>query len=443
MSDKALIKDTVICSLASLIREAGVRSVLIGLSGGADSVALLRAAAALEEKGMLKVEAAHCNFNLRGAESMRDEEFCRSLCARLGIPLRVKSFDTMAYASLHKLSVEEACRRLRYDWWFDLVDRGEVQRVAVAHHADDNAETLLLNLLRGSGLTGLKAMLPDTGRVLRPFLSLRRSRIMEYLQTLGQPFVTDSSNLESDYRRNFLRNEVIPLLQSRWPDAVGAISKSAGILRSEWQVLRNTASGKSRLPWLADASVPTHADAVTLLYHFIQPYGGTPAIAAEAARCIARDDDHPGSGQWWRLRDGRLCRERNGFEILPPGPMPLAGIRGKLVDMQALNPEELRANDPARIFLPGTDAFAPGNLTVRRWRPADTMIPFGRRGPVKVSKLMKDARLSRAGKEELPVMTDAEGRILWAAGLRRSALFPVDGTCPRVWRYTLCPPDNL
>lgn len=242
---------------AIVLKNAGVSKILATVSGGADSVALL---AALSSNPRLSVIAAHCNFHLRGEESMRDQLFVENLCRRLNITLIVKDFDVEHYRNSrsgvfidrsvpeagHKVSIEMACRELRYEWFRSLLEEYGLERIATGHNADDNIETLLLNLLRGSGTTGLRGMLPDSNGVIRPLLSIHRTEILSYLKEKDLDYVTDSSNLQSDFRRNFLRNEILPLLRSRWPGADKALDRSIELLRAENAVVEAAVS--SHLP---------------------------------------------------------------------------------------------------------------------------------------------------------------------------------------------------
>lgn len=196
---------------------------LVALSGGADSVALLHTLCALG----IKTEAAHCNFHLRGEESERDEQFCKELCQQLNIPLHIAHFDTTSYAQLHHVSIEMAARTLRYSYFNNLCNDLSANGICVAHHQDDSAETLLLNLLRGTGIHGLRGIMPRNGNILRPLLCVGREDIEHYLQTLHQTFVTDSTNLIDDVKRNKIRLNVIPLLQTINPSARKAIAQTA------------------------------------------------------------------------------------------------------------------------------------------------------------------------------------------------------------------------
>ena len=184
---------------------------LVALSGGADSVCLLLV---LQRLGY-QVEAAHCNFLLRGEESHRDERFCIDLCQRLSIPLHLVHFDTHTYAAAHHVSIEMAARELRYAYFAQLREDIGAAAICVAHHQDDSVETFLLNVVRGTGLKGLRGVQPRRGDVVRPLLCVTRTAIEGYLASEGQAYVTDSTNLQPAAAvRNRIRLEVLPLLQS-------------------------------------------------------------------------------------------------------------------------------------------------------------------------------------------------------------------------------------
>lgn len=184
--------------------------VLVACSGGADSIALLHM---LIQLGYT-CHVAHCNFHLRGDESNRDEQFVCQWCQSYHCPCYVQHFDTKDYAQQHKISIELAARELRYQWFETLRQRISAQAIAVAHHQDDNIETSLLHLIRGTGILGLTGMQPKNGYVVRPLLALTRQQIEQYLQNQHIDYVTDSTNLETDYTRNKVRLQLIPMLES-------------------------------------------------------------------------------------------------------------------------------------------------------------------------------------------------------------------------------------
>jgi len=175
--------------------------VVVALSGGMDSVCLLHILHRLE----YQLIAAHCNFHLRGEESERDMHFVENLCKTLGIPLYIKQFDTLTYAETRKLSVEMAARELRYSWFEQLLQEQNAQAIVVAHHESDQAETLLLNLCRGTGLKGLCGMHPKNGHIIRPLLEIAKKDIEAYITLNHISFVTDSTNTDTAIKRNEIR----------------------------------------------------------------------------------------------------------------------------------------------------------------------------------------------------------------------------------------------
>lgn len=205
-------------------------TVVCGLSGGADSVGLLLALSELKERLGIAVEAVHVNHCLRGEESDRDEDFCRSLCERLCVPFRSFRVDVKACAQENSLSDEEAARKLRYGV-FEEVSQGK--KIATAHNANDNLETVILNLARGSALKGMAGIPMSRGNIIRPLLTVSRREIEDFLSERGQDFVTDSTNLSDDYTRNKIRHNIIPLLQELNSSVISTSVRSIGAMRSE------------------------------------------------------------------------------------------------------------------------------------------------------------------------------------------------------------------
>lgn len=185
------------------------KRVIVACSGGADSIFLLH----ILNKLGFECIVAHCNFHLRGEESDRDENFVRDYCKNENLILTIKSFDTMNYAIDNKLSIEMAARELRYNWFEEVRKEYDAQAIAVAHHSDDSIETILLNLIRGTGLKGICGIRPRNGYIVRPLLCINRNEIEEYLQSNHLGYITDSTNLENEYTRNKIRNIVLPILK--------------------------------------------------------------------------------------------------------------------------------------------------------------------------------------------------------------------------------------
>ena len=284
------------------INSLGIHRVVATVSGGADSVAMLSAVNAAG----IEIIAAHCNFHLRGEESMRDQRHVAYVCSQLNVKLLTIDFDVEKHMSSRKgISVEMACRELRHEWFASLLSSLDADRIATGHNADDNIETLFLNLLRGSGTTGLRGMLPDNGKIWRPLLSFHRQEILQYLKERDLSYVTDSTNLQSDYRRNFLRNDIIPLLRSRWTGFDKALDRSITLLQKENKIVNACVEGALPTP-----GEPLHTDVVKafpdpelLVRRFIEPLGPFTTTAGEVLSAIEADKP---SVKKWTLRNGTL-----------------------------------------------------------------------------------------------------------------------------------------
>jgi len=220
----------------------GCRHIAVGVSGGADSVCLIIVLHNIIKKYGLDIEltAVHVNHKIRGAEADRDEAFTKKLCDGLGLPLAVRAVDVPKLAAENGISCEEAGRKVRYEILGELA--GSSGRIAVAHHMDDEAETVLLNIFRGCGLKGAGGIAPMRDNIIRPLLCVSRSEIEAYLESIGQAYVTDSTNLSGDYTRNRLRNDIIPLIKSGFnPNAVEKVCDMAEEMRATEEYIRQQA----------------------------------------------------------------------------------------------------------------------------------------------------------------------------------------------------------
>ena len=220
----------------SLLKNAD--TVTVALSGGADSMALLYALFSLKEKLGITVKAAHLNHLIRGDEALRDEEFVKAACKKLGVELTVKREDVPAYATELGISTELAARVLRYKFLEGVADGG---LIATAHTASDNLETVILNLTRGSGIDGLSGIPPKRGAFIRPVILCTRAQIEEYCEINKIPFVTDSTNHSDDYTRNKIRHNIVPVLKKLNPSVEATVLRSALLLREDSAFLENAA----------------------------------------------------------------------------------------------------------------------------------------------------------------------------------------------------------
>lgn len=290
--------------------------LLLGISGGADSVALLTSLVSLKAD----VIAVHCNFHLRGEESNRDQLFVEELCKKLNVELNVVHFDVDKYRAETGTSIEMACRELRYAKFRELKHELSIERIAVAHNADDNIETLMLNLFRGSGVKGLKGMLPDTGEIIRPLLMQSRDNIIRYLLAKQVSYVTDSSNLEDDYRRNYIRNRLLPDIEERWPGVRKAITTTLSNLRTEERVLENISNDilQNTTPTLSYDTIINSPDAYWIIFQFASKYGTSRLIASEIFDVFTkRYGTQHIIGKRWKIRDGALIFDKKGLTFLP------------------------------------------------------------------------------------------------------------------------------
>jgi len=190
--------------------------LLIAVSGGVDSVVLCE----LVFQSGYKFSIAHCNFQLRGEESERDEEFVQSLAKKYSVPLLVRNFETENYAKEKKVSIQVAARELRYTWFHELIQQGKGDHLVTAHHLDDNIETVLMNFFKGTGLAGLRGMLPKSGKIIRPLLFARKEELLQIAKQENLQWVEDSSNASNKYSRNYLRHELIPIIEKIFPSAI-------------------------------------------------------------------------------------------------------------------------------------------------------------------------------------------------------------------------------
>lgn len=404
--------------------------LLVALSGGADSVALLRVLLRLG----YRCDAAHCNFHLRGEESNRDEEFCRTLCRQLGVALHITHFDTQAYARQKGISIEMAARDLRYAWFDELCCEHDYTRVAVAHHCDDSVETLLLNLVRGTGLAGLTGISSRNGRVVRPLLSVGREEIVAYLKVLGQEYVTDSTNLQDEFVRNKIRLQILPLLEKINPQVREKISATIDHLRRVKTIYEKSvqeALARVSLNGGHALDIPAlmaEVEPRTILFEWLRPYGFVSAQVDDVFRSLTGESGRRFSNGAWELlkdRDVLLLRpyqlegEDKCWLSVPQAPAEVPLAQGSMLvinhfilspDYQISRMANVATFDAAQVEFP---------LTIRPWQMGDKFAPFGMKGKKKlVSDLLTDLKLSRFEKEAQLIVADARGRILWVVGRR-------------------------
>lgn len=401
--------------------------VLVSLSGGADSVALL---VGLSELGY-DCRAAHCNFHLRGEASDSDEAFVRELCAGLGLPLDVKSFDDVpGYARERGISIEMACRELRLEWTLDLREKHGCECIAIAHHQEDNVETFLLNALRGSGVIGLGAMRARNGVLSRPMLNITRAEIERYLAHKGIGFVVDATNTESDVKRNKLRNILIPEIKRLFPDSNLELTVRAMDSCREFylQAIDDAASHctdyRDDVAVIEINKVKSYKGAEALMVAIAARYGFNADVALsmlanrrKGARFVNPRYEAVSTATTVEIapRNRGDEPEEYDFYITDTSGLPIE-LRVELV----IAPEHFE-RDPLTLWLDAAIGDRP--LRLRHWRAGDSIAPFGMNGRRrKLSDIFNDMHLSLVEKQRLWIL-ETEGEILWIVGVRGSCHF--------------------
>lgn len=407
---------------------------IIALSGGADSVALLLILSGLG----YDVEAAHCNFHLRGEESDRDEDFVKSLCQSRAVPLHLVHFDTVGYASLHKVSIEMAARQLRYNYFEQLRRDIGAADICVAHHRDDSVETVLMNLVRGTGLRGLTGIRPVNGHIKRPLLCLSRQDIECYLASVGQPYVTDSTNLVDDVVRNKLRLNVIPLLKEINPAFSENVSRAAAHVTDAVTMLDAAtveAIKKVVKDYDGGAAVDinklkSEPSPAYLLYEILRQYGFCPAQTEQIHANLDAPSGRVFSSQSHELLidRGRLLIERNipaiqPQKIIEDGTYVLKSGGRLKVSMQPIDNSFVLSRSSDTACLDADKIAFP--LTLRPAAEGDRFVPFGMKGTKLVSDYLTDRKYSLFRKRRQLVLTDASGRIVWLVGERPDNRFRI------------------
>ena len=391
---------------------------IVALSGGADSVALLL----LLKNAGFNVHAAHCNFRLRGAESDRDEVFCVELCHRLGVELHRVHFDTREYAELHKVSIEMSARELRYKWFEQLREDIGAAGICVAHHRDDSVETVILNMVRGTGVHGLVGIRPRNGYILRPLLCVSRDEIEGFLTSCGQKYITDSTNLEDEATRNKVRHHIIPELQQlngkaleniqRMTERMAAVEELLDAYKAQTIVRKEDGIAIRKLDVLNDY----------LLYGLLADYGFNSAQASQI--CDSMRADSVGSvfssADYDLLVDRECLLVEPHLEPMKPFVIPETGtyILDEKHKIRVESGAFEVSKDPLVATLDASKVHFP--LTVRRAEEGDWMVPFGMSGRKLLSDMMTDLKKSIFDKRKQIVVTDNQGVIIWAVGLRVS-----------------------
>lgn len=437
---------------------------LLAVSGGMDSMCM--ADLFVRTCGLSDIAIAHCNFNLRNDESDGDESLVREWAAQWNLKVHVISFDTVSYAKAHDMSIEMAARELRYAWFARLCLQHGYSYVAVAHHADDNAETMLLNMTRGTGIKGMTGMknvselpCPEVSvpaRLARPMLGFTRKQIEGYVLKHKVPFRNDSSNFSVDYRRNRIRHEIFPVMKKLNPSFVSTLNREMAYLEDasgivdEWcrTVERDIVTQAVENIRISIEKLFSHKQWRYLLYHILEPYGFNSATLASIENLLLSDRTF--SGKRFLSETHELITERK--ELVVSELHDDDSDEGQLVineaglyrfndvnivveicpwtkDMPLKQPEGVQIFDASKLEFP---------IVFRRWSIGDWLIPLGMRGKRKVSDIFSDMKYDSAAKNNAIVMTDGTGcqRVAALLWVRMDSRYKVDAQTDTIIRIS-------
>lgn len=407
--------------VAKYIREHNMISsqdtIIVGLSGGADSVALLLS---LLDLGYT-CKAAHCNFLLRGEDSDRDEAFVSDLCERLGVELKVILFETKECAKLKGISIEMAARELRYDWFNYLIESGYGSKIAIAHHRDDNVETFFLNLTRGAGLKGLCGIQPVNGNIIRPLLDLSRVQIEDYLQKKEQSYVVDCTNLEDEFARNKIRLHVIPMLEKINTACQANVDQAMKHLNQSYLIYQKAISesiARVRKDNVVDIQLLLQeVSPETVLHELFSPLGINRSQLADMIKSLRH-----GETKEFITPTHRIIKNRDLFLIDSEGASvncpPQLDIQRVTVSEHFVIPKD------SNVACFDAELITTSDLTCRRWQEGDVFVPFGMTGKKRLSDFFIDNKYTISDKESQWLLLHGED-IIWVIGKRIDNRFRV------------------
>jgi tRNA(Ile)-lysidine synthase len=423
-------------------------TLLLAVSGGIDSVVLCE----LCKQAGYNFIIAHCNFKLRGAESERDAAFVQQLAQTYNVPLLVKEFETQAYGEEHRLSIQEAARELRYDWFADLLKPSanlSPTSLLTAHHLDDNIETMLMHFFRGTGIHGLRGMLPKQGHVVRPLLFARRQEIKQFAVDNNLQWVEDSSNALDKYSRNYFRHQLIPLVQKIYPEAENNLVNNLRRF-ADMEELYEQAVAQHKKKLLEQKGQEVHIPVLKLkkaqplqsiVYEIIKAFGFSPAQTDEVIKLLDSE-----SGRYVQSATHRIIKNRRWLIIAPAQLEQAQNLvidedetkvvfeNGELVFEQLKGKNVQLVNDAAIALIDKAELQFP--LLLRKWKKGDYFYPLGLNKKKKLARFFIDQKLSLTDKEKVWVL-ESNKKILWVVGLRIDDRFKITEATKQILKIQL------
>ena len=406
--------------------------LLLAISGGVDSVVL----AHLLKMGDYHFELAHCNFQLRGKESILDEKFCRALADSFHVPFHCTSFEVEPYAKAHKLSTQMAARNLRYQWFDSLVKKHSIDFVLTAHHANDSIETFFINLSRGTGINGLKGIPEKNGHLARPLLCFTKKEIEGFAKKEKLKFRLDKSNLENKYERNFIRNEILPRFLDLNPNFettfignIKRLSEETALLHEYLQQKKESICvRKQDLTYIDKTKLKKDAHCSTLLNYLLKPYGFNETQQADIHKHVVANT---GIGSNFFTTRHHLSIDRNELIISPLVPEVTESIKisslGEFVSKAGFHVIRVKKFGPSKkneIYLNINKLIFP--ITIRGVATGDKFKPFGMKGFKLVSDFFKDKKMNYFEKQNCKVMLNSNEEIIWVVGHRSDDRYKIN-----------------
>ena len=431
--------------------------VLIGLSGGADSVALTLGLNELKDEMGFNISCAHVNHMLRGEEAMRDEEFCRTLCEKYSVMFHVKRIDVISIAKEKHISVEMAAREVRYDFFNELCIKCGYGLIATAHTALDNAETVIFNLVRGSGTAGLCGIPPVRGNIVRPLILADRKEIEAYLLMRNESHITDSSNLCDDFTRNKIRHEIVPRLTEINPSFIDSVSRMCENVSMDCDFIESWLVSNSNLKF-EDGIIdilsfnPLHeAIKARILIKVFESCGGhdlrkahIDSLIVLAYNNVTSSECHLPGGVKAKVQYSRMYFEKS--ESIAPRDyctsIDVDGIDGKkiksgrfTITFEVRNGNVVDVNKNLMTGQFDCDTIG-GKILIRNRKIGDKYSPIGLIGSKTIKKMMIDEKIPAESRKELPVF-EAGDDIIWTAGLNICENYKVKISTKRILQITV------
>jgi tRNA(Ile)-lysidine synthase len=408
-------------------------TVLLTVSGGKDSVLM----ATLFAECGYHFAIAHCNFNLRGDESLRDENFVKALAEHFNVPFFLKSFDTETFASAKKISIQMAARQLRYDYFRELYSSQGFDKIAVAHHQNDAIETLLINLIRGTGIAGLHGIKNNRDHIIRPMLCFTADEIDAIVNRNNINYVEDSSNASNKYMRNKLRLDIIPQMEQLNPSLAHTFKQNISYFSQLEELLNERVSSlKAQLIIQENGVVKIKTDDILglnpqqlLLFELLKPYGFNATQVDNLMTCLNGE-----AGKQFFSTNYVLTVDRDFIEIAPI----LSEKRLIEKDIPALGDynfgesnlsvketqESPDFSNKNKIYVKEEKLVFP--LKLRAWEQGDIFKPFGMKGVKKLSDYFISQKIPLQQKAQIPILVNGNGEIIWICGFRSDDRYKVD-----------------